>query len=230
MTPQEIRDRLKALIREKCLLKGDFVLASGQRSPVYFDCKRCTLDPEGIHLVSLLILDEIEALARKDGRPFDAIGGPTIGADPIVGHVAGLSWERWHAAREAGETLRAAGEAAGAPGGAGPAAPNAAGSSAAAGQAGPVPKPLRAFLVRKEVKEHGTRRVIENEIPPRSRVAIFEDVVTTGHSTLEAVRKAQESGLEVAAVIAIIDREAGGTEALGHFRYHPFFMKSEFGL
>src|SRR2546428_10942373 len=92
--PVDERDRLKALIAEKCVTHGDFVLASGQRSKVFFDCKRVTLDPEGIHLIAGLLLDLIDDLARRDGRPIDAIGGPTIGADPIVGHRAGLARQR----------------------------------------------------------------------------------------------------------------------------------------
>ena len=189
----DLRGRLKDLIQEKCVLHGDFLLASGQRSTVYFDCKRATLDPEGIHLIATLLLDLIADLERRDGRPIDAIGGPTIGADPIVGHVAGLSWER---------------AAAGAPG----------------------PHAIRAFLVRKESKEHGTRRVLENDIPRGSRVVVFEDVVTTGGSTLEAIRRAEEAGLEIAAVVSVVDREQGGAEALDRYRYLPIFRKSEFGL
>jgi orotate phosphoribosyltransferase len=192
------RERLKALIAEKCVLRGEFVLASGQRSKVFFDCKRVTLDPEGLHLIASLILDIVDDVVRKDGQPIHAIGGPTIGADPVVGHVAGLSWER--------ATVGA---------GTGSVAP---------------PRPLRGFLVRKETKDHGTRRVIENEIPTGSRVVIFEDVVTTGGSTLEAIHKAVETGLEVAAVVAVVDREQGGTEALSRYRYFPLFKKSEFGL
>src|SRR2546422_6249103 len=92
--PVDERDRLKALIAEKCVTHGDFVLASGQRSKVFFDCKRVTLDPEGIHLIAGLLLDLIDDLARRDGRPIDAIGGPTIRADPVVGPLAGLPWER----------------------------------------------------------------------------------------------------------------------------------------
>ena len=194
----DARERLRALIAEKCVLRGDFVLASGQRSQVFFDCKRVTLHPEGIHLVAGLILDFIEDLGRRDGRPIDAIGGPTIGADPIVGHVAGLSWER--ATQGSGTRSR------------------------------PALRPLLGFLVRKATKDHGTQRAIENEIPRGSRVLVFEDVVTTGGSTLEAIGKAEEAGLEVAAVVAIVDREQGGAEALAKYRYHPLFKKSEFGL
>src|SRR5881409_2636704 len=187
----DVRARLKSLIQERCVLQGEFVLASGQRSKVYFDCKRATLDPEGIHLIVTLVLDIIDDLARQDGRPIDAIGGPTIGADPIVGHAAGRSWER-----------------------------------AAAGTAGVSErKPLRAFLVRKDSKTHGTRRLIENDIPGGSRVVIIEDVVTTGASTLEAIRTAETAGLEIAAVISVVDREQGGQEALARYRYRPLFRK-----
>ena len=189
------RSRLKELIQQRCVLRGDFLLASGQRAKVYFDAKRVTLDPEGVHLLAGLILETVERLGRDDGRPIDAVGGPTIGADPVAGHVAGLSWER------------------------------AQGAAAGAG-----PRPMKAFLVRKESKEHGTGRLIENDIPAGSRVVVFEDVVTTGGSTLAAIKKVEEAGLEVAAVIAMVDREQGGAEALARYRYLPFFRKSEFGL
>jgi len=201
----DARDRLKALIAEKCVLRGDFVLASGQRSSVFFDCKRVTLDPEGLHLIAGLVLDLIDDLAQKDGRPIDAIGGPTIGADPVVGHVAGLSWER----ARAGDTATRPGRRS---------------------RPGRGPRPLLGFLVRKTTKDHGTGRAIENDIPRGSRVVIFEDVVTTGGSTLEAIGKAEEAGLEVAAVVSVVDREQGGDQALARYRYHPLFKKSEFGL
>ncbi len=197
------------------MLHGDFALASGQRSTVYFDCKRATLDPEGIHLIATLLLDLIADLERRDGRPIDAIGGPTIGADPIVGHVAGLSWER---------------AAAGTPPAGSVPAPTAGPGASSAGPGVPGPHAIRAFLVRKESKEHGTRRVLENDIPRGSRVVVFEDVVTTGGSTLEAIRRAEEAGLEIAAVVSVVDREQGGAEALGRYRYLPIFRKSEFGL
>jgi orotate phosphoribosyltransferase len=184
---ERTRDRLRDLIRERCVLHGDFILASGKPSKVFFDCKRVTLDPEGLHLIATLLLQTIDDLSARDGRPIDAIGGPTIGADPVVGHVAGRSWERGT-------------------------------------------NPLRAFLVRKETKDHGTRRLIENDIPKGARVLIFEDVVTTGGSTLDAIRKAEESGLEIAAVVALVDREQGGAGALAAYRYIPLFRKSEFGI
>ena len=211
------RARLQALIREKCVLHGDFLLASGQRSKVFFDCKRATLDPEGIHLIGTLILEVLDDLARRDGRPIDAIGGPTIGADPIVGHVAGRSWERAASVGRAGAGTRGPGRAHDT------ASP--AGAAAAA-----APRPIRAFLVRKEAKDHGTQRLIENDVPDGSRVAIVEDVVTTGGSTLQAIRNVEEAGLQVVVVISVVDREQGGDQALARYRYIPLYHKSDFGL
>ena len=203
------RERLKELIQEKCVLHGDFVLASGQRSKVFFDCKRATLDPEGVHLIATLILETLERIAADDGRRIDAIGGPTIGADPIVGHVAGLSWERVGGSAGSGRSSSGGNASDDAPG---------------------APRPLRAFLVRKATKDHGTQRVIENDIPRGSRVAMVEDVVTTGDSTMQAIRQAEEAGLEVAVVLAVVDREQGGAKALTGYRYYPLYKKSEFGL
>ncbi|HZN03778.1 MAG TPA: orotate phosphoribosyltransferase [Candidatus Polarisedimenticolia bacterium] len=185
------RARLKALIEQKCILTGEFTLASGQKSSVYFDCKRATLDPEGLHLLGTLLLEQIDRLEQQDGRPIDAIGGPTIGADPVVGHVAGRSWERHQAGKG---------------------------------------HPVRAFLVRSASKDHGTERLIENDIPMGSRVLVFEDVVTTAKSTKAAIDKIEAAGLDIAAVVAVVDREQGGADALARWRFQPLFRKSEFGL
>ena len=90
--------------------------------------------------------------------------------------------------------------------------------------------PVRAFLVRKESKDHGTQRLIENDIPKGARVVVFEDVVTTAKSTLEAIARIEEAGLAIAAIVSVVDREQGGAEALARYRYLPLFRRSEFGL
>jgi orotate phosphoribosyltransferase len=75
--------------------------------------------------------------------------------------------------------------------------------------------PQKAFIVRKERKEHGLQRWIEGPLPePGERVLIVEDVVTTGGSTVEAVERVQSEGLEVAGVVSVLDRLAGGGEAI----------------
>ena len=74
---------------------------------------------------------------------------------------------------------------------------------------------LRAFFVRKERKEHGLQRWIEGPLlEPRTRCLVVEDVVTTGGSTVKAIERLREEGFEVAAVLSVVDRLAGGGEAI----------------
>lgn len=79
--------------------------------------------------------------------------------------------------------------------------------------------PVEAFVVRKSAKSHGTMQWIEGNVSARDRVVIVDDVITTGKSTIEAINRAKEGGLEIIDVIAMIDRQEGGREnieALGH--------------
>jgi orotate phosphoribosyltransferase len=73
--------------------------------------------------------------------------------------------------------------------------------------------PLKGFLVRKETKDHGTKRYIEGPVSPGDDVVIVEDVVTTGGSSLEAIERVEAYGLRVKRVIAIVDRMEGGAAA-----------------
>jgi orotate phosphoribosyltransferase len=75
---------------------------------------------------------------------------------------------------------------------------------------------LPAIYVRKVAKDHGTRRPMEGDsaVPDGAKVAVLEDVVTTGGSTLAAVEKLRERGFGVAGVVALVDRGEGGGEAL----------------
>ena len=73
---------------------------------------------------------------------------------------------------------------------------------------------LRVFTVRKEAKGHGTGKLIEGTFEPGDRVAVVEDVITTGGSALRAVAAVRAAGGEVAGVLALVDREEGGREAL----------------
>ncbi len=87
---------------------------------------------------------------------------------------------------------------------------------------------LDAFIVRKEPKGHGTMQWIEGPVKPGQRAIIVDDVVTTGGSTLKAIEKAQEFGLEVVAVMALLDREEGGTETLNaRFKFYPVTRRTE---
>ena len=76
------------------------------------------------------------------------------------------------------------------------------------------PRPLRAFTVRKEAKGHGTRRLIEGPFRAGDRVAVVEDVITTGNSALTAARAIVDAGGQIAGILALVDREEGGRETL----------------
>lgn len=166
MELQKERERLLTILKEKSIEQGDFILTSGRRSNIYFDGKQTTLHPEGSYLVGKILFSML-----KDTE-VAAVGGMTLGADPIVTSIAIISYLEG--------------------------------------------KPLPAFIIRKEPKKHGKGSWIEGKgnLSKGSPVAIIEDVVTTGKTTLEAVARAREEGLRVVKVLAIVDREEGGREVL----------------
>ncbi|MDD5561947.1 MAG: orotate phosphoribosyltransferase [Candidatus Omnitrophica bacterium] len=82
----ELKARLLDLLNKEALKRGKFVLSSGKESNYYLDGRVITLTPEGAYLVAAIILDMIK------GEALDAVGGPTLGADPIVGALAALSY------------------------------------------------------------------------------------------------------------------------------------------
>ncbi len=73
-------------------------------------------------------------------------------------------------------------------------------------------KPIKSFVVRKDVKDHGTKKAVEGNVTTGERVVIIDDVITTGGSTIAAIEIAREAGLVIDRVIALIDREEGGRE------------------
>jgi orotate phosphoribosyltransferase len=73
---------------------------------------------------------------------------------------------------------------------------------------------LVGFFVRRERKEHGLQRWIEGPVEAGTRCLVVEDTVTTGGSTVDAVERIREEGLEVAAVLSVVDRLAGGGERI----------------
>jgi orotate phosphoribosyltransferase len=83
---QNERERLRELIQKHCLSYGDFTLSSGRKSSYYLDVRKLSTLPEGAYLLARTLL----AMLGEGG--VDALGGPTIGADPIAGAVAAVSF------------------------------------------------------------------------------------------------------------------------------------------
>jgi orotate phosphoribosyltransferase len=73
---------------------------------------------------------------------------------------------------------------------------------------------LDALYVRKEQKDHGTRSMVEGTARAGARVALLEDVMTTGGSSLKAVEQLRAAGYEVAMILALVDRREGAIDAL----------------
>jgi orotate phosphoribosyltransferase len=80
-------------------------------------------------------------------------------------------------------------------------------------------KAVEAFVVRKTPKSYGTMQWLEGNVQKGDRVVIVDDVITTGKSTIEAITRAVEGGLEIAKVVVLIDRQEGGKEAIEALGY-----------
>jgi orotate phosphoribosyltransferase len=82
---------------------------------------------------------------------------------------------------------------------------------------------VKAFFVRKERKEHGLQRWVEGPLlEPGERCLVVEDVVTTGGSTVKAIERIREEGLEVVGVVSVLDRQAGGAQAIEEAAGAPY--------
>lgn len=114
--------------------------------------------------------------------------------------------------RAAGELVAAAAAEVGAEAVGGPA--TAAIPPACAAISIPAGEDLVAFFVRGQRKEHGLQRWVEGPVEPGVRCLVVEDTVTTGGSTAQAIGRVREEGLEVAGVVAVVDRLAGGGERI----------------
>src|SRR6266705_5275843 len=91
-------------------------------------------------------------------------------------------------------------------------------------------KVLKGSIARKEPKKHGTRRRIENELPPGTKIVVIDDVITTGSSTLKACQEFEEAGYEIVGILAVVDREQGGRKTLEEKYKHvrTLFKTSDF--
>jgi orotate phosphoribosyltransferase len=92
--------------------------------------------------------------------------------------------------------------------------------------------PLDAVYVRKDAKDHGSARTLEGNarLPQAAPIALLEDVVTTGASTLKAASKLRDAGYQVVGVLALVDRLEGGRQAIeaGGLRLDTLFTRDDF--
>jgi len=165
------RDRLRQMLLDRSMRFGEFVLSSGATSNYYIDVRKTSLHPEGLRWISKLFFELLEA------DHVTAVGGLTLGADPLV----------------AGVMLH----------------------SAAVG------RPIEGFLVRRVAKEHGTRGEVEVNLAGHKRVAILDDVITSGESALIAAVAAESYKAEVARILAVVDRGQGAPQIFQK-RGYPF--------
>lgn len=179
----ELKKQLLALLKKDALKKGDFTLSSGKKSKFYLDGRIITLTPEGAFLTASILLE------FSVGRGIAAIGGPTLGADPIVGSIACLSYMQG--------------------------------------------VPLKTFIVRKYVKEHGTQRQIEGPaLQKGEKVILVDDVATTGKALIEAKQAVDSVGALIECAMVIVDRDEGAKENLAKagIALESIFSIQDFGV
>ena len=169
------RQELLAILAKNSFRLGQFKLSSGGTSDYYIDCRTTTLDANGARLTARVVLDEI---FRQGWEP-QAIGGLTMGADPIVVATAMLSAQQTQSRRPRADTTPGAADY----------------------------HLIHGFLVRKGEKAHGTGQRIEGFHEKGAKVVIVDDVCTTGSSTIQAIEAAREFGFEIVGVICLVERE-----------------------
>jgi orotate phosphoribosyltransferase len=93
-------------------------------------------------------------------------------------------------------------------------------------------RPLPVFVVRKDVKQHGTMKLIEGPLKAPCRVVIIDDVITTGGSIIKAIDAVRAVGCTVLLAISVLDRQAGAAETLAKIDvpYHPLVTLADLGI
>lgn len=165
------RDLLRQMLLDRSMRFGEFVLSSGVTSNFYIDVRKTSLHPEGLKLISRMFYDALEA------DDITAVGGLTLGADPLVAGLILLAAERGRS--------------------------------------------LEGFLVRRNVKDHGLKAQVEGNLAGHKRVAILDDVITSGESAILAAEAAESYKAEVVRVVTVVDRGQGASQIFQQ-RGYPF--------
>ena len=168
---QAQRDQLRQMLLNRSMRFGEFVLSSGATSNYYIDVRKTSLHPEGLRKIARLFYEMLQA------DNVTAVGGLTLGADPLVAGVMLYSAE--------------------------------------------MGKPIEGFLVRRTTKDHGLRGQVEGNLAGHKRVAILDDVITSGESALIAAEAAESYKAEIVRVLAVVDREQGASQIFQQ-RGYPF--------
>ena len=193
------RLRLLELIQSLAYKDQTCILTSGKHSDFYVDCRQVTLFPEAMHLIGS---EMIRMMALADAMP-DAICGVVLGGLPI----AMLTSICRHGHRAHAFTL----------------AP----SQAARDAIDQVLPEMPVLAARTIEKKHGTRVPVEGSanVAKGSSVAVVDDVISSGSSTLSAIHALEQIGYHVTWVGCLVDRQEGGKEVLkskGHRLYSLF--------
>ena len=189
-TLAEASQSLRELLLKKSVMRGDFTLASGAKSDLYVDCRLTTLDAVGGCLVGQVMHALLREAEEVTGTKVAAVGGLTMGADPVALRAAMFS----HLCGDA--------------------------------------VPMPAYSVRKAAKDHGRKKLVEGNFKAGDVVAVVDDVITTGGSTIKAIEQVEAEGGKVGFVLVLLDREEGGKaniEARGVQVFSAFTRKQLLG-
>ena len=159
---QPERDQLRQMLLDRSMRFGEFVLSSGATSNYYIDVRKTSLHAQGLRLISKMFYEMLQS------ENITAIGGLTLGADPLVAGLMLYSAEQG--------------------------------------------KPLEGFLVRRTTKDHGLRGQVEGNLAGHKRVAILDDVITSGESAMIAAEAAESYKAQVVRVLAVVDRGQGAAQ------------------
>jgi len=209
------RARLAEIIRKRSFGRGEITLASGRKSDFYFNLKPTMLDPEGAALLAELTYE-----ALKDDN-LDFVGGLEMGAVPLAGAIAQLSWIKGHPIaaffvrkkpKEHGARLAVEGLA-----------------------KGETLQGKRIVIVEDVTTTGGSalkavEGLAKGETLQGKRIVIVEDVTTTGGSALKAVEAVRDAGGEIVLVLTMVDREEGATEVFAEagLEFRSLYKAGEF--